>query len=234
VTALNKTRIGKADEHTLDLFRACRRPLTHDASIIPTRMYPIRKLVDEENTVQFDRLNTPIHVYAAVDMQSAPDGTPDLRYVLRDLQAPMGLKLRVGAQVMLLANLNVTGGLVNGTRGVVKEFVTMKDAEKEVAAQALERGAPNEEASNEMSAMRTFARGNTNMMFPKVLFETKDTTKEVLPHFPHRVVSRCTGHGVDARVGHCDAAYVVDSVGSSNRSFTDPDPAYDGLGFDDP
>jgi hypothetical protein len=63
-------------------------------------MYPIRKLVDEENSLQFDQLKTPIHVYTAVDMQSSPDGTPDLKSVLKDLQAPMGLKLRVGAQVM--------------------------------------------------------------------------------------------------------------------------------------
>jgi hypothetical protein len=66
----------------------------------------------------------------------------------------------------------------------VKEFVSMKDAEKEVAIQALERGAPHEEASNEMSAMRTFARDNPNMMFPKVMFETKETTREVCPTFP--------------------------------------------------
>lgn len=122
---------------------------------------------------------------------------------------------------------------MNGTRGVVKEFVSMKDAEKEVAIQASERGAPNEEASNEMSAMRTFARDNPTMMFPKVMFETKETTQEVCPAFPFLLFD-FTGHGVDTWVGDCDAAYMVDSTGLSNPSFTDPGPAYDGLGFDDP
>ena len=36
------------------------------------------------------------------------------------------LKLRIGTQVMLLTNLAPTNGLVNGSRGVVVEFVSAK------------------------------------------------------------------------------------------------------------
>jgi hypothetical protein len=54
-----------------------------------------------------------------------------------------------------------------------------------------------------------------------------------MPHLSLPVVW-FTGHGVDTWVGDCDAAHVVDSVGLSDRSFTDPGPAHDGLGFDDP
>ena len=102
-----------------------------------------------------------------------------MKYVLNDLQAPAGLRLREGAQVMLLANLNVTDGLVNGSRGVVTGFVSMKEAADDIARKAMLRGAAKEGESVSMSELQVFARDNPDMMFPKVLFETTNTTREV-------------------------------------------------------
>ncbi|CAH1964924.1 unnamed protein product [Acanthoscelides obtectus] len=53
----------------------------------------------------------------------AQDSVPGTTNML-DQQTPVSskLELKVGAQVMLLKNINVSAGLVNGARGVVKSF----------------------------------------------------------------------------------------------------------------
>jgi len=177
VTALNKARLGKPDTNTLRLFNACQRPLTHMLEIKPTKMYPIRALVQHENSREFNALDTKIYTYNAIDSQSSPDQhTPDYTSVLSDLQAPKELKLRVGAQVMLLANLGFTAGLVNGTRGAVTGFAGMEEALAYAQLEGAMRGKGDEAGAE----VKGFARGQ-DMEFPRVLFETKDTTKEVLP-----------------------------------------------------
>lgn len=176
---MNKTRVGKPDLHTLKLFEQCRRPLEHDISIKPTKMYPIRSLVQEENTREFEALKTPIQIYTSIDSQHSPEGnTMDYTFVLNDLQATRGLRLRVGTQVMLLANLDVREGLVNGSRGVVIEFVSLQEAASYLASQAASRGASDDE-SIAVNELRLFTKGNEGMVFPRVLFETQNTTKEV-------------------------------------------------------
>jgi hypothetical protein len=144
-------------------------------------MYPIRALVLEENAREFDALRTPIHIYSAIDSQSnPPDYYPgDMKGVLNDLQASAGLRLRVGCQVMLLANLDTKGGLVNGSRGVVTGFVEGKEAEAEITRQAVLRGMKDGDESHELAVLQRFTKGDESMEFPRVLFETKKETKEV-------------------------------------------------------
>ena len=183
IAALNKTRIGKPDRETLRLFEECRRPLVHDINIKPTKMYPIRALVQMENTKEFEALKTPIHIYTAVDEQSSPDGFgQNLLHVLNDLQASSGLRLRVGTQVMLLANLDVKEGLVNGSRGAIVDFVTFQEALQYLVSQDRLLGTTSNVESKAVTELRLFTRGNQQMQFPKVLFETKNRTKEVRFH----------------------------------------------------
>ena len=179
MAALNKARVGAPDPQTIRLFESCIRPLQHDESIKPTKIYPVRARVQEENQREFDALTGPIHNYSANDMQSSPEGTPNLIHLLNDLQAPRALQLRVGAQVMLLANLDVKGGLVNGSRGVVTDFASMEEATEHLQLQAIMRGAGKEDQSMALGELNSFVRENKKMLFPKVVFETRNSKREV-------------------------------------------------------
>jgi len=169
------------DREAIDLFSGCTRPLPNDDSIVPTRMYPIRKIVDEENTKQFNALSMPIYDYTAVDTQTQTDGyTPNLKWVLKDLQAQSLVRMRVGAQVMLLANLDVKEGLVNGSRGVVTAFVSTEEAKQQATAQFWSRTGQGDD-SIAHAEIDQFSGGDDSLEYPKVLFETNNGKKEVRP-----------------------------------------------------
>lgn len=122
---------------------------------------------------------------------------------------------------MLLANLNVTEGLVNGSRGVVIEFVTLKEAQEYLNMQAALRGAGREEDSIAAGELRVFANGNESMLFPRVLFELKNTTREV-----------CSWVTLLKKVGDCYSVYVDCTIRLATRSVKNSDSVDDGLGFD--
>eukprot|EP00667_Euglena_gracilis_P028792 EG_transcript_37221 len=74
------------------------------------------KEVDELNETELAKLSDKCGVppYMAID-----EGQ---KWLLTDCSAPASLKLVVGAQVVLLKNLEVENGLTNGARGVVIGF----------------------------------------------------------------------------------------------------------------
>lgn len=49
------------------------------------------------------------------------------KFVDANSQAPPRLELKIGALVMCVFNVDVPGGICNGTRGVVREFITFSD-----------------------------------------------------------------------------------------------------------
>jgi hypothetical protein len=150
-------RGGIITRRLLDILRRCCRPLPDNHEVKATTLYPTRLLADEDNCREFALLQSPIYRYAAVDSREED--------ILRDLHAAEQISLRVGAQVMLLANLNVREGLVNGTRGIVTGF-----ASKEEIQSYLQHHGDSD------CVVRNW---EPTCPFPKVLFETRDTTREV-------------------------------------------------------
>lgn len=84
--------------------------------IIPTKLRATNREVDTENFRAYQRLGGVSRDYVAID-----DGS-DIREIAalqRTCPAPATVFLRVGAAVLLLKNLDVAGGLVNGSQGIV-------------------------------------------------------------------------------------------------------------------
>ncbi len=84
----------------------------------PVHIYCINKQVDAYNAKRYAELKTIEKMFA-----SQVHGDERHReHFRRNCPAPEILRLKPGAKVMLLKNLDVTGGFVNGSVGVVKGF----------------------------------------------------------------------------------------------------------------
>jgi ATP-dependent DNA helicase PIF1 len=125
---LNKIRIGDTGDDVRSIInKRIGAELTNEYGIEPTRMFALNRDVDIVNEHSLDFLaqdgrdfyqyDLAISVYPHIkDKVKATD-----RF-LKNAAAPHQLQLCVGAQVMLLHNLDVPNGLANGSRGVVTGF----------------------------------------------------------------------------------------------------------------
>ena len=84
---------------------------------------PHRASVDELNNKRLYALQTASETYHAKDFLMAPQ----FKNMLNQITVPQELTLRVGAQVILLKNLDFDQGLVNGAVGVVTDFGSKAD-----------------------------------------------------------------------------------------------------------
>lgn len=99
--------------------------LTYEGAIIPTKLYPTKKRVDEINRKSMDALEGEEHVFT---MTSATrlygDMEVEYEYMKKSLLVDSSLRLKVGAQVMCVINIQneKTLELCNGSQGVVTGF----------------------------------------------------------------------------------------------------------------
>eukprot|EP01018_Ginkgo_biloba_P022117 Gb_05941 [translate_table: standard] len=115
---LHEIRRGKCSPKTAVRLSNCEGPSgsSYDKGIAPTILYPKKSLVRECNDKKLSELEKITEVsYSAMDEGSAIA-------LLHDGVTVKELHLRVKAQVMLMKNLDVKLGLVNGARGVVVGF----------------------------------------------------------------------------------------------------------------
>lgn len=134
-TLLNECRVGMPSAATIALLKSRQGQDWKARLIRPTLLFSRNADVDMVNERNIAALAKPIHTYEARTVLMRPADDPALemptgemleRLVSRlDNDAPYTsmLELCVGAQVMLLTNLDLEGGLANGSRGVVVDFV---------------------------------------------------------------------------------------------------------------
>lgn len=115
---LNKVKQTAEDERKSQM-KKNESNSVNESEIVPTKLFPTNKDVDSINQTELNRLPGECEpVY-----ERHIEGTDKYKKQLEaGMKAPRELFLKIGAQVMLLRNLSVLEGLVNGTRGVVVGF----------------------------------------------------------------------------------------------------------------
>ncbi|XP_059052609.1 ATP-dependent DNA helicase PIF1 [Achroia grisella] len=116
VTILNKIRIGHVTKEISDRLIGTARQKIESDGILATRLCSHTNDSKMINDSKLADLKGDEKVFSAQDSENSTK--------ILDMQtvAPSKLILKIGAQVMLLKNINVNAGLVNGARGVIVRF----------------------------------------------------------------------------------------------------------------
>lgn len=124
VSLLQRVRRGAiTDEDHKTLLSRLNVKLPSTNGILPTRLHTHRKSVDSDNEKALAALPGEEVSFVAVDDKIEKAAYDQLQ---KNCLAPANLVLKRGAQVMLLKNLNPPH-LVNGSRGIVIDFIKNKD-----------------------------------------------------------------------------------------------------------
>ncbi|KAL4149367.1 hypothetical protein QTP88_003328 [Uroleucon formosanum] len=115
IKMLNKLRLGNIDPDTAAKLKATSFNLLEQNGIVPTRL--CCRTADAQMINQKKIFDLPGKVYKFEAFDSGPTKTLD-----DHTPVAKSFVLKSGAQVMLLKNISVSSGLVNGARGVVKDF----------------------------------------------------------------------------------------------------------------
>jgi ATP-dependent DNA helicase PIF1 len=126
---LNDVRIGLLTKKTRKILNSrVGIELKNDFGVKPTKLFSTNYSVDYINNKELDLLAISDPEFFEYNMEIHPyPGVNNKEYAIekykKSCNAPETLQLCIGAQVMLLWNLDTEGGLVNGSRGVVTSFV---------------------------------------------------------------------------------------------------------------
>jgi ATP-dependent DNA helicase PIF1 len=127
-TCLNEMRIGKLSNNTINILKSrVNIKLNNDIGILPTKIYSLNKDVDAENEKELNKLfmkNENLEFYEyELDYILLKNNVKYIDELLKkSCNAPLNIKLCIGAQVMLLINLDIECNLANGSRGVIVRF----------------------------------------------------------------------------------------------------------------
>lgn len=114
VRLLNEIRIGRVTDETEKLLKETATRKIEKHGITATRLCSHVEEAESINQFQLEQLEGESRVFHARDSDETDNANL--------FPVPKKLELKVAAQVMLLKNLNVSSGLVNGARGVVVSF----------------------------------------------------------------------------------------------------------------
>ena len=120
---LNEMREGRLSQSSIQAFRNLSREMTFEDQLEATELFPTRSEVDRANQTRMDNLQGTALIFEARDGGAIVDRMQRDK-MLQNCMAPGSIKLKKGAQVMLIKN--VDEGLVNGSLGKVMGFMDEK------------------------------------------------------------------------------------------------------------
>jgi ATP-dependent DNA helicase PIF1 len=120
-------RIRKGNQNSADVamirkkFRDFDQSTIEKMTIRPTILHSKKVDVAEHNSRMISSISSPSKVYTSIDTISIMNdkADPDRYTKIFNDTIPETLTFKVGAQVMLTANVDITSGLINGSRGIV-------------------------------------------------------------------------------------------------------------------
>jgi len=124
---LNKIRLGEVDDQVIEVLKSrIGVNLTNEFGICPTKLYSTNNSVDEVNNQELDSLaeqGAEFYEYKMSIFRYSSTKETHVEKFKKFCTTPETLQLCVGAQVMLTYNMDLSAGLVNGSRGVVDHFI---------------------------------------------------------------------------------------------------------------
>jgi len=120
---LNEIRIGKVSDETDAILKTRLNLDFSKEEIQPTKIFTRRDLVESVNKENLEKLTGETFTYKILTKGKV--STDPIKNAIKKMdsnaQYVEELKLKIGAQVMLITNLNQEEGLVNGKVGIVKD-----------------------------------------------------------------------------------------------------------------
>lgn len=192
---LNEMRLGKITDSTVKAFKSLNRNIAGDG-FEATELFPTRREVETANASRMRNLNGASHKYVARDSGNMkPEEFRDK--LLSNMMAPKVLELKKGAQVMLIKNMD--DGLVNGTVGKVRSFMSERDfkllGDTAQGREELEdsndedtndekEAKPGSNLSSKYKNKEVFSETESGTMYPYVSFKLSDGTRRMMLILP--------------------------------------------------
>lgn len=121
---LNSLRLGIKTDKIKRLVEArINAKLENEHGILPTKLYPLNRYVEAENNKELEKIAEENGEVVEYNIESVAYKKKNLEKFIKYIPASPCLQLTKGCQVMLIHNLDLENQLVNGSRGVVLDFV---------------------------------------------------------------------------------------------------------------